>query len=154
MKKKIAEKWMKALESGQYKQGRGKLCNIAGDRFCCLGVLTNLYCEEKGKDFDEVTGVFDSMEDNDVSYEEAVKLQLETTDLPRKVQKWAGIKGGFELAIIPNKLHKIFATKSSIDLDRLALLNDGIATNFQSGKRVKATFKEISKIIKQVYRSL
>jgi hypothetical protein len=41
MKKEIAEKWVQALRSGEYRQGRGVLCDIYDGkrRFCCLGVL-------------------------------------------------------------------------------------------------------------------
>jgi len=34
---KKQEKWLKALESGRYKQGKDKLCDKNG-RHCCLGV--------------------------------------------------------------------------------------------------------------------
>lgn len=37
MKKEIADKWVAALRSGQYKQGREYLRR--GDQYCCLGVL-------------------------------------------------------------------------------------------------------------------
>jgi hypothetical protein len=37
MKKAVKAKWVAALEGGEYKQGRGALCE--GDRYCCLGVL-------------------------------------------------------------------------------------------------------------------
>ncbi len=41
MNKEIKEKWLKALRSGEYKQGRGYLRKESGDedRYCCLGVL-------------------------------------------------------------------------------------------------------------------
>lgn len=38
-------KWVKALRSGDYEQGRGQLRNNQGG-FCCLGVLTDLCIEE------------------------------------------------------------------------------------------------------------
>jgi hypothetical protein len=38
--KKIARRWVKALLSGKYKQGRGAL-KLDG-RFCCLGVLCDI----------------------------------------------------------------------------------------------------------------
>lgn len=44
MNKAIKKKWLKALRSGEYEQGRERLCSIAEDgthRFCCLGVLVN-----------------------------------------------------------------------------------------------------------------
>ena len=40
MKKQIAERWIAALESGEYKQGMRAL--RAGDEYCCLGVLCDL----------------------------------------------------------------------------------------------------------------
>lgn len=36
----IKAKWVAALRSGKYQQGRGGLRN--GDKFCCLGVLCDL----------------------------------------------------------------------------------------------------------------
>lgn len=44
MKRSIARKWIKALESGEYKQCKGQLRK--GDSFCCLGVLCNLHAQE------------------------------------------------------------------------------------------------------------
>jgi hypothetical protein len=38
MPKPILRKWLKALRSGKYKQGRNQLMNERGG-FCCLGVL-------------------------------------------------------------------------------------------------------------------
>jgi hypothetical protein len=37
MNPKIKQKWIKALRSRKYKQGRGRL--RMGDKYCCLGVL-------------------------------------------------------------------------------------------------------------------
>jgi hypothetical protein len=39
-------RWIKALESGCYKQGRGRLKRE--DHYCCLGVGCNLFMEETG----------------------------------------------------------------------------------------------------------
>lgn len=47
MKKSVAMKWAKALESGKYKQADGYLRTPAGD-YCCLGVLCDLVGEEVG----------------------------------------------------------------------------------------------------------
>ena len=43
MNKAIKKKWLKALRSGEYEQGRGRLCDTSGEvhKFCCLGVLIN-----------------------------------------------------------------------------------------------------------------
>lgn len=45
MKVGIARKWVKALRSGKYKQGKGKLEYIGHDghsSYCCLGVLCTI----------------------------------------------------------------------------------------------------------------
>lgn len=44
MKKKIAKRWIAALRSGEYIQGRGQLRNQ--DKFCCLGILCNLHAQD------------------------------------------------------------------------------------------------------------
>lgn len=45
-------KWLEALESGEYKQGTGQLCEVVFDKngevkgykYCCLGVAGELFC--------------------------------------------------------------------------------------------------------------
>lgn len=37
MNKEIKQKWINALVSGKYQQGKGKLCR--DNKYCCLGVL-------------------------------------------------------------------------------------------------------------------
>jgi hypothetical protein len=46
MNPEIKAKWVAALRSGEYKQGRGQL--RSEDRFCCLGVLCDLHAKETG----------------------------------------------------------------------------------------------------------
>jgi hypothetical protein len=41
MNKEVADKWVAALRSGNYKQGTGELKNGKGE-FCCLGVLLDI----------------------------------------------------------------------------------------------------------------
>ena len=51
MNKRIKKLWIEALRSGEYRQGRDQLVeeNLhGGDDFCCLGVLTDLYVQERG----------------------------------------------------------------------------------------------------------
>jgi hypothetical protein len=63
MNQDIKQRWIDALRSGQYQQGIGRLRD-AQDRFCCLGVLCDLYvkdnaeldseaCWEQGSDGDD-----------------------------------------------------------------------------------------------------
>ncbi len=42
MPKKLLNKWLKALESGEYKQARGTLYKPSTGGFCCLGVLQHV----------------------------------------------------------------------------------------------------------------
>ena len=46
MKKEIKDRWVQALRSGEYKQGKGVLRQ--GENFCCLGVLCDITKEELG----------------------------------------------------------------------------------------------------------
>lgn len=47
MKKDIADKWVAALRSGEFKQGRRALGNKVSNSFCCLGVLCELAVKEE-----------------------------------------------------------------------------------------------------------
>lgn len=63
MKKAIADMWVKALRSGEYKQTMYTLRE--GNKFCCLGVLCNLHAQThpefaaKQEDFSEYGGMED-----------------------------------------------------------------------------------------------
>lgn len=41
MKKRLKKQWIKALRSGEYKQGQHRL-RSSKDEFCCLGVLCDI----------------------------------------------------------------------------------------------------------------
>lgn len=49
MLKKQADKWVKALVSGEFEQGRGALCRTGsdGNTYCCLGVASKIFGTEK-----------------------------------------------------------------------------------------------------------
>lgn len=53
MNKEVIKKWVDALRSGEYIQGRGALRSIH-NRFCCLGVLCDLHCQEFNNKWDGV----------------------------------------------------------------------------------------------------
>lgn len=50
MKAEIKQKWITALRSGEYKQGKRRLKD--GDSYCCLGVLCDLYGKEFNVSFE------------------------------------------------------------------------------------------------------
>jgi len=80
MNKRIKKLWIKALRSGKYEQGK-KLLRVSNgdDRFCCLGVLCEVYRKDTG----------------DGSWNEHNKAWFETSngaddsELPFAVQEWA-----------------------------------------------------------------
>lgn len=76
MDKQIAEMWADALESGEYRQGREYLC--FDNRYCCLGVLCELYVKNTNNDIrNNVNGT--------VYYDNAHAI------LPECVLDWASI---------------------------------------------------------------
>lgn len=74
MKKSVMKKWVKALRSGNYKQGKDILKSSTGD-YCCLGVLCDI--SRLG------TFVYDYYE---------TPWHIESIHLPREVQQWAGMR--------------------------------------------------------------
>lgn len=57
MNKKDKKKWVKALRSGEYRQGQGQLINItsAGNvNYCCLGVACSIGITKPLKSGEEV----------------------------------------------------------------------------------------------------
>ncbi len=119
MKKDIAKKWIKALRSGKYKQGRDKL-RTKNNEFCCLGVLCNLHAQAH-PDFAARQRNPSSYDGNDAT-------------LGLNVRNWAGLKttdGDFDRGEVDGAPRDSLST-SLIDL------NDAEMWNF---KRI-ATFIE------------
>ena len=54
MDAKLKAKWIKALRSGKYKQGRGTYYNRQTGRYCCLGVLAAVDQNRAGKNLGPV----------------------------------------------------------------------------------------------------
>jgi hypothetical protein len=79
MLNKNALKWIEALRSGKFKQGKNAL--RAGDSFCCLGVACELYRKTRKKGFikwDDQNN-FHTLSDK------------RHTFLPKSVQAWLGL---------------------------------------------------------------
>lgn len=55
MKKDLKEKWIKALKSGEYEQGKHSLRSIY-DKYCCLGVLAHLVDPEGFSELKQTIG--------------------------------------------------------------------------------------------------
>ena len=98
MKKEIMEKWVQALESGDYSQCRGTLRKANKKKskygFCCLGVLCNIHAQE----YPEIA----AKETDPTEY------LGQTAYLPPEVMQWADIQScdgyidslGTELAVM------------------------------------------------------
>lgn len=75
MNKQVKSDWCQALKSGEFEQTTEQLQDEDG-KYCCLGVLTRLYCRAKKVPFCKVNG--SEPGENDV--------------LNQKVMDWAGLK--------------------------------------------------------------
>jgi hypothetical protein len=117
MKQNIMKKWVNALRSGKYKQGKGALkqYNDKGQaQHCCLGVLCELYNDTMKKNRKKILS-----EEFDAGY---VRLNNNITSLPKEVMEWAGIEDNFgEFMTHPygsladlNDLGKSFTTIATI----------------------------------------
>jgi len=78
MNPEVKAKWLAALRSGEYQQGTGTL--RARGRYCCLGVLCDIYSREHGIEWGEL---------DPIDWE--MKFLGEDCFLPAPVIKWAGL---------------------------------------------------------------
>lgn len=79
MNKGIKKKWVKALRSGNYEQGK-ELLRTLDNKYCCLGVLCDLYTQEdvgKSNNWKETANGF--------------TINQESQVLPDPVREWSEI---------------------------------------------------------------
>lgn len=98
LKPEVKNKWIVALRSGDYKQGRNTLRNPQTDEYCCLGVLCELahkenICTKEEREYNTMFGGHDGLP-------------------PLTVRQWAGLSD------------KSFDSLFIIENDSLAFLND------------------------------
>jgi hypothetical protein len=79
MKAEIKKKWVEALRSGEYEQGRDDLRTEDGS-YCCLGVLCDLHSKESGQLW------------QDAIYRTGFSYLDSSTYSPYEVNQWAGLK--------------------------------------------------------------
>ena len=93
MKPRIANRLVEVLKSGNFQKGEHKLCTIENGqyKYCCLGVLTELYNYErrlqKKKQLEHRINL--SFNDGDVGWKD--NKSFEYDGCPTDVQKWADI---------------------------------------------------------------
>ena len=80
MKLEIKKRWLEALRSGEYEQGKDVLRR--NDSFCCLGVLCDIFAKEGCSKWDEP-------DDKGVRH-----IENDKGALPLCVVLWSGIKDG------------------------------------------------------------
>jgi hypothetical protein len=90
--KEIIKKWIEALRSGDYEQGKGQL--KFGDKYCCLGVLCEIAVKEN---------IIEKYEHNNKScYGEEHQLAY----LPKKIEVWVGLDYNPKIIINNNGYNK------------------------------------------------
>ena len=111
MKKEIADKWVAALRSGEYKQREGGLANEKRTKHCCLGVLCELAIKEGVEMLVEVRPDMPK----DMYFEDSAG------GLPYSVQEWAGVAsangrlyGGISVATLNDDMKYDFGRIANI----------------------------------------
>lgn len=133
MKPEVAKKWVSALRSGKYKQGKAALKYTTKNgvtRHCCLGVLCELYNQDKKKKEQQPLSVKPAKEFTELETptgSKAYSFAGEATMLPTSVRKWAGMM---------DRVGEIHNEGDENDGSSLAELNDA-----------GASFKKIAQII-------
>lgn len=124
MKPEIAQEWLKALRSGEYKQTKKNLHDTNG--YCCLGVLCDLAAKQGiGEWSASDSNTFDFLGNG--------------SDLPPAVQRWAGMCTAF------GEITSMGLGANNFRVN-LASLNDGY--NRKDGTRFESlNFEEIADII-------
>lgn len=146
MDKQIKQRWIDALRSGNYKQGkfwlrRGDKCESS---FCCLGVLCDIYNQDTGNNwsFPEDPEYIDDGEEPSAC--EAFGFLGEEKVLPTDVAEWAGFVVASDGYSIGDYFEGKVRIKACNLVDKtvhtLADLND-------SGK----TFEDIAEVIEQQF---
>lgn len=139
MKRSIMLKWVKALESGKYRQIKGRLKDSVGNKkcgYCCLGVLCLVYAKETGN------GKFNIARNDNPRRFSISDGSGHSVILPDKVRDWAGMKDS--VGVLKNHIKKKYKDSSSNTAYSLTELNDTLDYNF----------KQIAKVIRKQYADL
>ena len=95
MDPKVKKKWLSDLRSRKYKQGKDVLHKVDKNndhRFCCLGVLCDLYIKDGHKDHSWSESLRKSYtEENLKKRIKVFQLYNQSEILPPEVMKWAGL---------------------------------------------------------------
>jgi len=130
MNKELIKRWVEALRSGKYQQGRLSLRNTS-NQFCCLGVLCDIAKDELGLDW--------------ILKEEWSKYQIDNncTVLPSSLKELIGIGGCLGIIIDATKLSSEYGIPSDTKYTTLVELND----------YWRLSFNQIADILEQQFLS-
>jgi len=155
MKQEVAEKWVAELRSGKYQQTKEKLRavteNHSGElvlssRFCCLGVLCNLFAQEQ-KDAE-----WGLDEKNAAAYFTAADDDADDENLPAFVQEWAAMYSPIGcLRVSSGPEYETLKLKLQLLSPRAGILHD--ATLASANDR-GASFEQIADFIEQHWQNL
>lgn len=124
--KELVKKWVEALRSGKYKQGRKALRN-KNDEFCCLGVLCDISKKDLGIDWEpEENGEFEAFE--------AYVMEKNGGVLPDRVWEYIGREATdykVQISITNPKLPDFIAKNYPSGDLYLATLNDTYGLSFE-----------------------
>lgn len=129
MKQEIKEKWVKALRSGLYTQGRNVLRR--GDSFCCVGVLCDIHREETGEG--SWVPMDSGIGEGSLGYF-TERGEEEALTTPPSVMDWAGVNLNEATFYLYGYSHRIFH------------LNDG---NYGIPNDEPLTFTQIADLIEE-----
>lgn len=124
MRKEVADLWVAALRSGEYRQTTLQL--RAGDGYCCLGVLCDLHAKQTGQGKWAPHGYYESLVTDDTDG------RIPTKD----VAKWAGLS---------DRSPHVYAYRPGDDgTALLTALNDGDGYTFaQLADLIEAQWEEM-----------
>lgn len=95
MNREIAERWIAALRSGQYRQTANRLCRFYIDdehkeqcSYCAMGLLAELYQQETG----ELNTIPNKDQPGTISFKDETKNKWSAIFIPTEVVQWAGLK--------------------------------------------------------------
>lgn len=122
------DKWVAALRSGEYTQGKFSL--KSEDGFCCLGVACDIYAKETGlgkwqESTEEYLGKY-SLSYNFINKEDKM---IGKFCIPKEVMSWLGFEPTPQKIDFKLKRNlKITTPEETVDSRSLAYLNDHGAT--------------------------
>jgi hypothetical protein len=122
MDKRIKQRWIDALLSGEYSQGAGRLYDQEENSFCCLGVLCDLYIKDHSESMSWSFGP-------PLVDEEAINAA--EGYLPGEVIDWAGLQ-----------------SSASDDGDLFVYQDNGTEIELTELNDTGASFRKIARYIK------